>query len=116
MNSSSAMVSDVRTRCLDEVSDEGAVTALAICQDDCELSDDTPLGLILSGSDCSLECIVGEVSKLNSLQLYIKKARGTMIFCRRLFLSFSFFDMISQIFQKLLCDQRFLCFLIFFCR
>ncbi|VDD89806.1 unnamed protein product [Enterobius vermicularis] len=71
----SAVVSAVRNRCLKEICSEDEVTSLSIRQGDCELSDETPIALVLDGLENTLDCFIEGTSKLSPSQTYLKKAK-----------------------------------------
>lgn len=50
---------------------------MTICHDDCELSDDTPIELILADGNRILECVISGWSKPSASQVYAKRAKRT---------------------------------------
>lgn len=72
-------MSAVRNRCLKEICSEDEVTSLSIRQGDCELSDETPIALVLDGLENTLDCFIEGTSKLSPSQTYLKKAKGQYV-------------------------------------
>uniref|UniRef100_A0A0N5AIK7 ANK_REP_REGION domain-containing protein n=1 Tax=Syphacia muris TaxID=451379 RepID=A0A0N5AIK7_9BILA len=67
-----ATIADVRDRCIKEICNDGENISLSITIEDCELSDETPINLVLNSANNSLDCTIGEISRLTPKETYLK--------------------------------------------
>uniref|UniRef100_A0AAF5Q3C2 ANK_REP_REGION domain-containing protein n=1 Tax=Wuchereria bancrofti TaxID=6293 RepID=A0AAF5Q3C2_WUCBA len=74
---SSCFIGDIRERCKEELKGDVEYTSMTICHDDCELSDDTPIELVL-GDQKILKCIISGLTKPSAAQIYAKRTRRLM--------------------------------------
>uniref|UniRef100_A0A915PV28 Ribosomal RNA-processing protein 40 n=1 Tax=Setaria digitata TaxID=48799 RepID=A0A915PV28_9BILA len=74
---SSCIIGDIRKRCKEELKGDVEYTSMTICHDDCELSDDTPVELVLSNEKI-LYCIIGGCTKPSAAQIYTKRTKLLM--------------------------------------
>ncbi|VDN95401.1 unnamed protein product [Brugia pahangi] len=74
---SSCFIGDIRERCKEELKGDVEYTSMTICHDDCELSDDTPIELVL-GDQKILKCIISGLAKPSAAQIYAKRTRRLM--------------------------------------
>lgn len=76
----SCTVDDVRKRCMDEVTDVGGgFDSISICQGDCELSVDTPIELVVTDLNNSLDCVLSNRSSPAASQVYLKKSKKPLM-------------------------------------
>ncbi|OZC05643.1 leucine Rich repeat-containing domain protein, partial [Onchocerca flexuosa] len=74
---SSCMIGDIRKRCKEELKGDVEYKSMTICHDNCELSDDTPIELVLADEKI-LECIISGCAKPTAAQIYTKRTRNLM--------------------------------------
>ncbi|CAG9533951.1 unnamed protein product [Cercopithifilaria johnstoni] len=74
---SSCFIGDIRKRCEEELKGDVEYTSMTLCHDDCELSDDTPIELVLANEKI-LKCIINGCAKPSAAQIYAKRARRLM--------------------------------------
>uniref|UniRef100_A0A8R1XMK9 Tonsoku-like protein n=1 Tax=Onchocerca volvulus TaxID=6282 RepID=A0A8R1XMK9_ONCVO len=74
---SSCVIGDIRKRCEEELKGDVEYKSMTICHDNCELSDDTPIELVLTDEKI-LECIISGCAKPTAAQIYTKRARKLM--------------------------------------
>ncbi|VDN27430.1 unnamed protein product [Gongylonema pulchrum] len=74
----SSTIGDVRKRCDVELRGEVEYSSMVISHDDCELTDDTPLELVLADGNKLLECILIGWSKPSAAQIYTKRSKYPM--------------------------------------
>ncbi|EJD74742.1 leucine Rich Repeat family protein, variant [Loa loa] len=74
---SSCFIGDIRKRCKEELKGDVEYTSMIICHDDCELSDDTPIELVLA-DDKTLKCIISGWAKPSAAQIYAKRTKRLM--------------------------------------
>ncbi|MCP9262817.1 Leucine Rich Repeat family protein [Dirofilaria immitis] len=74
---SSCIIGDIRKRCEEELRGDVEYKSMTIYYNDCELSDDTPVELVLADEKI-LECIISGWSKPTAAQIYAKRTRKLM--------------------------------------
>ncbi|KAL3997347.1 Ankyrin repeats (3 copies) family protein [Acanthocheilonema viteae] len=74
---SSCLIGDIRKRCKEELKGDMEYSSMTICHDDCELSDDTPIELVLADAK-NLKCIISGCAKPSAAQIYAKRTRRLM--------------------------------------
>lgn len=72
---SSCCIGDIRKRCTDELKGEVDYVSMKICHDDCELSDDTPIELVLADVKV-LKCVISGWAKPSAAQVYAKRTKS----------------------------------------
>lgn len=82
-NFSSCFIGDIRKRCKEELKGDVEYTSMTICHDDCELSDDTPIQLVLADEKI-LKCIISGWAKPSAAQIYAKRTRSNYIFFKKI--------------------------------
>ncbi|VDM95191.1 unnamed protein product [Thelazia callipaeda] len=75
---SPCMIGHIRKRCEDELRGSVEYSSMTICYDDCELSDDTPVELVLTGNNNALDCVLSGWARPSAAQIYAKHSKKLM--------------------------------------
>uniref|UniRef100_A0A0R3S1C1 Tonsoku-like protein n=1 Tax=Elaeophora elaphi TaxID=1147741 RepID=A0A0R3S1C1_9BILA len=74
---SSCLIGDIRKRCKEELKGDVEYSSMTIYHDDCELSDDTPIELVLAAEKV-LKCTISGCAKPSAAQIYAKRTKRLM--------------------------------------
>ncbi|VDK85169.1 unnamed protein product [Litomosoides sigmodontis] len=75
---STCLIGDIRKRCEEELKGDVEYSSMTICCDDCEVSDDTPVELVLVNEKI-LKCIISGCAKPSAAQIYAKRTKRLMV-------------------------------------